>query len=174
MKNLPIIENQLKWNEYYCNSFNWNDEDFYRTFEFDLDFLLEFQKKINWNSFLKYHKLTDDYIKYFHNYFDFNFIIYDFPQDEEILIKYKDFIHYHSTLFYRKRKFTLKFVDAIHKKINWLYFSSFVDPNEQEIEIYLKYHKKIHWDIISRKLFLSETFKNSCEQYLIKKINYHR
>jgi len=144
MKNLRQIENNIKWSEFYSDHFNWkNNIPFYKTFQFDFEFLNEFKKEINWyDLILLSPTVTEEMVDKFNPYINLN-----------------RFIRYHKNI---SETFIEKYLEQLDLSI----LLEFQNLSE---EFLIKYHKKFNrlcWVKISKHQNLTEQFVNRFQDQL--------
>lgn len=93
MKQLKDIKNKLNWQKYYNPDFDWDDENFYNENILSIEFLKQFQDKINWFYMSKVGWLNELILDEFKDKIDWWHVsqIYNIFT-EEFLIKFKMYL----------------------------------------------------------------------------------
>lgn len=88
------IIKELKYEEFELDSFDWEYEPFYMSFNFSSEFLRRFKYKLNWIYISYFVSLTEDMIIEFKDFIDWPTISQNQVLTEKILIEYETYIYW--------------------------------------------------------------------------------
>lgn len=116
---LDTIEKKINWEEYYSDSFNWENAN-YSILPLTDEFIKEFAAKINWYRISESVKLDEDFIR-----------------------KYKDYVHWSAICKYQR--LSEIFLEEFKDKVDWKFVSHYQSLSYNFV---IKFKNKIDWEMI--------------------------
>ena len=151
------IENRIKWFEFYSETFNWNDYNFYRNYNhFNFDFINEFKLKINWGILFAVKTFPESfinkYIKYYTKHIWYNISCHQ-KLSESFIEKFKDKVDWVTISAFQK--LSESFIEKFKDNVSWYDISCHQKLSESFIE---KFKDKVDWQLILQSQILSKQF----------------